>query len=138
MKQLVIFYTYSGNTKKIAEELAKKDSADIFEIKDIKRPSKLKAYTAGIVAAIKGKAWQIDPPDIEIGDYDGLIMLAPVWAGNPPPAFNAMLELLPSGKFITIKMVSASGESNCKARLETVITSKGSTLESFEDIGVKR
>ena len=138
MKQLVIFYTYSGNTKKIAEELAIKDSADIFEIKDIKRPGKLKAYTAGIIAAMKFKAWKIIPPDIEINNYDKLIMLAPVWAGNPPPAFNAMLELLPSGKFISIKMVSASGESNCEGILEIIITGKGCTLESFEDIRVKR
>ena len=138
MKQLIIFYSYSGRTKKIAEELAMKDSADIFEIKDKKRPGILKAYTAGIFASIKGKVWQIDPPDIEISNYDSLIMLTPVWADNPPPPFNAMLELLPSGKSITIKMVSASGKSDCKTRLETIITSKGCTLESFEDIRVKR
>jgi len=43
--------------------------------------------------------------------------MAPVWADNPPPAFNALLEKLPAGKSITVKMVSASGRSNCQARL---------------------
>jgi len=37
---------------------------------------------------------------------------------------------------VSIKMVSASGRSNCKDKLKTIIESKGSTLESFEDIKV--
>ena len=134
MSNLIIYYSFSGSTKKIAEELARKDSADIYEIKDSKPLGKLKAYTAGIIASIKGKAWLIKPPDIDISKYDKIIMLAPVWANNPPPAFYAMLEYLPSDKPINIKMVSASGKSNCKDRLESIIKEKGSTLESFEDV----
>ena len=136
MNQLVVYYSYSGTTRKIAEELAKKESADIFEIKDIKPLGKLKAYTAGIIASIKGKAWQIKPLDIDISKYEKIVLLAPVWANNPPPAFNAMLEYLPLGIQIDIKMVSMSGKSKCKDRLESVIKNKGSMLESFEDIKV--
>ena len=134
MSQLIIYYSFSGKTRGLAEELAKKESADIYEIKDRKPFGKLKAYTAGIIASIRGKAWRIKPPDIEILKYDNIIMFAPVWADNPPPAFNAMLEHLPSGKPIAVKMVSMSGKSNCKDRIESVIKIKGSTLESFEDI----
>ena len=136
MKQLVIYYSFSGKTRKIAEELAKKESADIFEIKDVKPFGKLKAYTAGIIASIKGKTWNITPPDIGMLDYNKIIMLAPVWADNPSPAFNTMLEYLPSGKLISIKMVSASGKSNCKDRLEAILNKKDCVLESFEDIKV--
>ena len=136
MNHLIVYYSFSGKTKKIAEDIAKKESADIFEIKDIKPVGKLKAYTSGIVASIKGKAWQIKPPDIDLIKYDKITMLAPVWANNPPPVFNAMLECLPTGKPISIIMVSASGKSNCKDRIESVIKSKGCTLESFEDIKV--
>jgi len=138
MKTLVLYYTYSGRTKAIAEELAATESADIMEIKDVKRPWKLKAYTAGIVASIKGKAWKIQPPDVDFTEYERLILLSPVWASNATPAFNAMLELLPEGKTVELKMVSASGESACKERLEAIITSKGSTLTGFEDIKVAR
>jgi len=136
MNQLIIYYTYSGSTKKIAEELAEKENADIYEVKDVKPVGKIKAYTLGIVASIRGKAWRIKPPDIEMTKYDKITMLAPVWASNPPPAFNAVLEYLPSDKPISIKMVSMSGNSECKERLESVIQSKGCTLESFEDIKV--
>ena len=136
MSKLIIYYSFSGKTRKIAEELVKKETADIYEIKDNKPLGKLKAYTAGIIASIKGKAWLIKQPDIDITKYDKITMLAPVWADNPPPAFNAMLEYLPSGKPIDIKMVSMSGKSNCKDRLENIIKQKDSTLEYFEDIKV--
>jgi len=136
MNHLIIYYSYSGKTKKIAEELAANESADIFEIKDIKPFGTFKAYTAGIVASIKGKAWSIKPPDIDFTKYDKITMLAPVWANNPPPAFNAILEYLPDGKSITIIMVSASGKSNCKDKLESVIAIKNCTLETYEDIKV--
>ena len=134
MNHLVIYYSFSGKTEKIAVDMAMEESADTFELKDIKPFGKLKAYTAGIVASIRGKAWQVKPPDVEISKYDKITLLAPVWADNPPPAINAMLEYLPSGKPVSIIMVSASGKSNCRDRIESVIKSKGCTLESFKDI----
>ena len=134
MNTLVLFYSYSGKTKAIAEELAAKESAVLAEIKAVKRPGKLKAYTAGCLSAIKGRSWPIQPTDVDLTEYGRLILLAPIWASNPPPAFNAILEQLPSGKTVAVKMVSASGKSKCRERLNAIIQSRGSTLESFEDI----
>jgi len=134
MKTLILYYSYSGHTKAVAGELASKESAKIMEVKDKKRLGKLKAYTAGIIASIRGKAWPIQPIDADFTEYDRLVILAPIWASNAPPAFNALLEQIPSGKTVDIKMVSASGESQCKERIEAIIKGKGSVLESFEDI----
>ena len=134
MKTAVIYYSYSGHTRKIAEELAAKESADIAEIKDVKRPGKLKAYVSGCFAAMRGKAWPIQPLDTDLSEYDRLILLAPIWAGNPPPAFNAMLEQLPNGKTVAVKMISGSGKSGCKDRLEAAIKAKDCVFESYEDI----
>ena len=134
MNTLVLFYSYSGKTKAIAGELAAKESAVLAEIKDVKRPGMLKAYAAGCFAAMKGKSWPIQPSDVDFAEYNRLILLAPIWANNPPPAFNAILEQLPSGKTVAVKMVSASGKSKCRERLEAFIKNKGSVLESFEDI----
>ena len=138
MKTLIVFYSYSGRTRTVAQELAAKEAFDITEIKAVKAFGKLKAYTAGIFASIKGKQWPILPLDVELSGYDRLMLLAPIWAGNPPPAFNALLELLPPGKTIAVIMVSASGKSDCRERLETTIKEKGCTLESFSDVQVPR
>ena len=134
MKTLILYYSYSGKTKAIAEKLAAQESADIAEIKDAKRPGKLKAYIGGIFAAGLGKAWPILPLTVNLAGYDRLILLAPIWANNPAPAFNSVLKLLPQGTVVAVKMVSMSGKSDCKERLEAAIRAKGCTLESFEDV----
>jgi len=134
MKSLVLFYSYSGNTKKIAEQLADKEKADIFEIKDLKRPGKFKAYTAGCFAAMRGKAWPVTPVTVDIKKYGRIIMLAPIWAGSPAPAFNAALDLLPSEKAVSFIMVSGSGQSSCKEKLKEIVESKDCTMEGFEDV----
>ncbi|MCL2226473.1 MAG: hypothetical protein FWB97_02445 [Oscillospiraceae bacterium] len=134
MKTLIIFYSYSGKTKAIAQELAIKESAELEEVKDRKCPHKLKAYTSGLLAAIRGRSWPIQPLSAEVAKYDRLVLLSPVWADNPPPAFNSVLGLLPEGKTVAVKMISASGKSNCKERLEAAIRAKGGIWESFEDV----
>ncbi|MCL2323685.1 MAG: hypothetical protein FWC47_16460 [Oscillospiraceae bacterium] len=134
MKKLIIFYSYTGHTKTLAKELAAKESADIAEVLDTHRPGKLKAYTLGCYAAIKGKAWPILPLKVDLKAYDTLVLFSPTWASNVPPAVNTILEQLPKGKKILVKMVSASGNSKCKARIEEIIKAKGCTLQDFEDI----
>lgn len=136
MKTLVIYYSYTGHTKVAATELAAQESADIVEVKDARRYSKLKAFTLGCFAAMRGKSWPIKPLEKDPADYDRLILLSPVWAGGPPPAFYGLLAQLPEGKHIVVKMNSASGQSSCRERIESIIKQKGGVLEGFEDIKV--
>lgn len=134
MKTVVIFYSYTGSAKRLAQQAAETGQTDIYEIKDKRRPGIVKAYTMGCFAAMRGKAWEVQPIKVDLSAYDRLIVFSPVWAGNPVPAINAVLNVLPSGKDVEIKMVSASGGSNCKERIEELIESKGSRLAGFEDI----
>jgi len=133
-KTLIIFYSYSGHSKALAEALAKENSFDIAEIKDASRPSGLKAFFVGCFAALRGKSWPIAPIDFDFSGFPGIVLMSPVWAGNAPPAVNALLEILPEGKTVSVKMVSGSGKSECRARLEAVIKDRGCTLDTFEDI----
>jgi flavodoxin len=137
MKTLIIYYSYSGKTKTIAEKLASEEKADLAEAKAIKNPGKLKAYTVGVLAAGNGKAWEIEPLDEDLAAYDRLILLAPIWGGNPAPPFNAILKLLPKGKAVAVKMVSMSGKSACKGRIEAAIKYQGCVFEGFEDVKAK-
>ncbi len=134
VKTLILYYSYTGHTKKIAESLPAMEGAKIIEIKAIKRPNVLVAYTAGCYAAMRAKSWPIQALEADLSEYDHLILLAPVWANNPAPFFNAVLERLPAGKTVSVKMIAASGKSNCKERIEATIKEKGCALVSFEDI----
>jgi len=134
MKTLIIYYSYTGHSKIIAEGLAAAESADIAEIKDVKRPGKLKAYLLGCPGAIRGKSWPMEALDKDMSSYDRLILLAPVWAGNPAPVVNSVLSQIPADKTVEIKMISGSGKSDCKERIEKIIENNGSKLTDFEDI----
>jgi len=134
MKTLVIFYSLTGNTKRIAEGLAAKESYDIAEAVGTFRPGPFKALVLGSFAARGLKAWAIKPLDADISAYERLMVLAPIWAGFPVPFINSVIAGLPEGKTVSFKAVSASGKSSCKERVEAAIKAKGCTLESFEDI----
>lgn len=134
MKTGIIFYSYTGTGKRLADGAAKTEQADLIEIKDKHRPGTLKAYTLGCIAAMRGKAWEIDPIKSDLSIYDRIIIFSPVWAGNPAPATYAILEALPSDKDVEIRMVSGSGGSNCKERMKTLIEGSGSRFAGFEDI----
>ena len=134
MKTLVLYYSYTGHTRKIAADLAEKESASIAEIKAEKRPGALKAYVSGSLAARRMKAWPIQPLGVDLSGYDRLFLLAPVWASFPAPYINSVLETLPQGKQVYVKLVSGSGRSRCRERLEAAIKAKGCTVEGFEDI----
>lgn len=134
MKTLVAYYSYTGKTRRLAQEIAGQEAADITEIKDVRPFGKAKAFVLGCVAAIGGKSWPIQPPEADFSQYDRFILMAPIWAGNPVPEFNAMLGLLPEGKTVSIKMVSSGGDSDCREKLEAAVAAKGCTLESFENL----
>ncbi|MDR1598592.1 MAG: hypothetical protein LBS11_01740 [Oscillospiraceae bacterium] len=132
MKTLLVYYSYTGHTKKLAVETADRESADLAEIAQEKAPDKLTAYAAGCVDAVRGKAWPIKTPPIDWKEYDRAILMAPVWAGNAPPPFRAFLDTLPGGKAVSVTMVAASGKASCEDKLRTLIRQRGSTLTDFK------
>jgi flavodoxin len=134
MSTLILYYSYTGNTRIKALALAQKESYDIAEIIDKKRPAKVLAYLAGCVRSMRGSATPIKSLGVDLEKYDHIVLMSPVWAGGAPPAVNSALELLPKGKLVTVTMVSAGGKSSCHDRIATVIEQKGSTLESFADV----
>jgi len=136
MKTLVAFYSFSGHTKAYAKELAQTLCADRQELRPAKPVGRLRAYTAGCFAAIKGTAWGIQPIEADLDAYDLLVICAPVWAGNAAPYVNSLLEMLPAGKEVRFKLISASGESNCRERLEDKLAQRGCKLTDLENVKI--
>jgi len=61
--------------------------------------------------------------------------MAPVWAGKPAPAFNNIVEQIPSGKKIELVMVSGGGgtKSSSKGTIE-LFTARGCEVTGYEDV----
>lgn len=94
MKILIAFYSLSGNTKKIAEAVAKAVGGEMLEIKTKKAlPDKgAKMYLAiGLQMIFKGSIDTL-PSDKNPDDYDLIFFGTPVWAGDYAPATKSFLK----------------------------------------------
>lgn len=91
MKTLVVYYSRTGITKKVAEAISKKLDAEIEEIIDLKdRKGVIGFMTAGR-DALKGSVTEIKPPAKDKNKYDLVIIGSPVWAGTLAPAVRTYL-----------------------------------------------
>ena len=135
MKTLIIYYSYTGKTRTIAEELAKKESADIVEVKEKKKRSKFNAYIIGSFTAMRQKKADLESFNIDFSEYEKIIIAMPIWAGFPAPAFNNVLELLPNDKTVELIMTSGSGKSTGSAeKSKELVTLRKCTVVKYRDI----
>ena len=86
MKILVVYYSRSGNTKKLAEDIAKNLKADTEEIVDL-RPRKgvLGFFKSGRDSLLRRET-EIKKSIKDPSKYDLVLVGTPVWAGNITPA----------------------------------------------------
>ena len=138
MPELVLFYSYTGNTKNTAEKFAKENNFDICEVTDIKRLNKLKAYVAGSFKSMSGGMFEIQPLTInetavDFKNYDTINIFAPIWAGSIAPSMNGALKMLPQETKIKLFMVSASKNSS-KDKISQRIQNLKLEIIGYEDI----
>jgi len=81
-KILVVFYSRTGNTKKVAEEIAAELKCDIEEILDTKDRSGMSGYMASGKEAMKKQVAVIKEIKNNPANYDLVILGTPVWAGK--------------------------------------------------------
>jgi flavodoxin len=92
MKTLVVYYSKSGNTRRVAEEIAKAVGADTEEIVEIgvKRSGIMGFLRAGRAGMMREKS-RIETPKKRPGDYDLVFVGSPVWGWNLAPAMRSYL-----------------------------------------------
>lgn len=91
MKILVVYYSKTGNTRKIAQELSVKLKADIDEIKEARKRGFLGTWLKGTRQAMKEKSSQVTFSK-NPGDYDLVVLGGPIWAWNLIPPLRGYLE----------------------------------------------
>ncbi len=95
MRTLIIYYSRSGTTRKLAEALATELSADIEEIRcDRYRPGGFRYLRAGY-DSVRGNLPPIDMPQKSGSDYDLILIGAPVWTSYPATPVRAFLANMP-------------------------------------------
>lgn len=99
MKVLVAYYSSTGNTGKLAKEIAKilsgeeGNKVDVEGITPVREYGGL-GYISGVFGARIGAGRAITKPSKNASKYDLLAIGSPVWAGRPAPPVNAYIESL--------------------------------------------
>ena len=97
MKYEVVYFTRSGNSKRVAEKISSKLRTDLVEIKDHMRWNGFIGYMKAGFYSTMDKKVQITLSE-PLKDYDELIVVSPLWAGGLASATRSFLSTLPRGK----------------------------------------
>lgn len=79
---LVAYYSWTGNTAKVANLIAEELSADIEHIQDIKPRRGVFVFAATAFASVLQKSSPIVASIRDVADYDILILGSPTWGAN--------------------------------------------------------
>ncbi|MFH2137374.1 MAG: flavodoxin [Candidatus Omnitrophota bacterium] len=124
MKKIVVFYSLEGNTRLIAENIAKTVNADILELKPKKEiPAKgfMKYVWGGRAAMMKTKP-ELLPLDKDIQNYEVIFIGTPVWAWTYAPPLNAFFTAHPiANKKIALFCCHGGGKGNIFDKLKQVL-----------------
>ena len=90
MKTLVVFYSRSGTTKRVALDVAKALNADIDEVIDKKSRKGILGFLRAGYDATRDKTTEIEF-EKDPSDYDLVIIGTPVWNGRVTPAIRTYL-----------------------------------------------
>ncbi|MEY8001767.1 flavodoxin [Clostridium sp. Mt-5] len=92
-KKLIVYYSYTNNTKKVAEKIQKATGSDICRIETVK------PYTGDYNSVVDQGKQEVDsgykpaikPLSVNLEDYDTIILGTPVWWYTYSPAVATFL-----------------------------------------------
>jgi len=108
MSILVVYYSRSGMTKKIAQAIAEKLGADQEEIISLEERKGLTGYLKSGQEAAQKKLAKIKPPEKKVGDYDLVIVGTPVCVGTMASPVRTYLNSN-LGRFRTVAFFTTQG-----------------------------
>ena len=103
-KPLIIYYSKTGTTAKIAEFLLHSIKA---EIRRLGEPRGWRGRLGLMRRSLKGD--DVKEPDANIDEYDPIILLTPVWNGKPTSSMIEFVEKIDlKGKRVVLWLVGAN------------------------------
>ena len=93
MKNLIVYYSYEGNTREIARGIQETANADILElkVKDEKPTKSMFRFVWGGMQVYMKKKPTLEDCHVELSQYDNIIIGTPCWFGTYAPAINTFL-----------------------------------------------
>ena len=141
MKSAVVYYSYNGNTKKVAgvlsEILSAKGSVEVFALR---AQDESNNFLRQCKRAFSNTRATLEEVNFELGPYDVICFGTPVWAFAPAPAMNTYLDKCAgvAGKDVVLFSTygSGTGKNRCLKLMQNILSRKGA--KSFKAFGVQQ
>ncbi|MFH1622271.1 MAG: NAD(P)H-dependent oxidoreductase [Candidatus Omnitrophota bacterium] len=132
MRFAIIYYSYSGNTKKVAQELKKfLQQQGSVELIELKPKDESNSFLGQCKRAVFKKEAQIEDAQFDLKGYDIICLGTPVWAFGPAPAMNAYVKKCLGAENKTVATFttygSGSGNGRCLRIIQEAMRKKGAT-----------
>lgn len=133
MKTLLTYYSFSGNTDKVARIFAEiLRSRGEVDMQRLKPKEEVTAFFAQCKAAFTGKRADLEGAvNFDVSHHDILVLGTPVWAFAPVPSINTYLDHLTglAGKKAIVFVTSGSGAGvgRCLGHIRHILRSKGAS-----------
>lgn len=102
MRLLIVYYSYTGNNRLLASELAKRLNCEICPIVEQRRRT---AFTI-ILDMLLRRFPLIEPLEKQVSGFDHVILVAPIWAAKLATPMQSLIrkekESIPAYSFITL------------------------------------
>lgn len=108
---LVVYYSLSGNTERVAEDLAARLGAEREKIGDTRNRRGLLGYLRAAFDSIREHPADLTGVDADPSDFALTIIGTPIWAGKITPAMRTYLRLH-RDKFNEVAFFTTSGSTS--------------------------
>ena len=141
MKSAIIYYSYTGNTRKIALDLrnylTKQGSVELMELKAL---DESRSFFGQVRRALFRKEAEIEDTEFDLSRFDLICLGTPVWAFGPAPAMNTFLKKCfgPENKTVVIFTTYGSGTGNgrCIQIIQNLLKQKG--VRDFHSFSIQQ
>jgi len=130
MKTLILYYSRTRKTAKVAKTIAEEIQADSTEIVDLKDRMGVVNYLGSSIDALRENKTKIKPENIDLSEYGLVYIGTPTWAAKPAPAIVTMIDMCDfKGKdVILFSTMGNSGGKKAIERMKEKIEARGGRM----------
>jgi Flavodoxin len=131
-RTLIVYYSLSGNTQRVAKDLAAYLGADLLRIRERTDRHGFRGYLRAAFDSLRERPTVLMNVARDAGDYELTIVGTPIWAGRITPAVRTYLESI-RGRARNIAFFTTSG--NTDVEKVVPVMQRLVDLESIASIG---
>jgi len=116
---LIVYYSLSGNTERVARDLARQLDADLERVHEHVNRRGLLGYAGAIFDSLRERAAVLGDVTRDAAQYDLTIVGTPIWAGRITPAVRTYLKSI-RGRARCIAFFTTSGNTPAQTVLPSM------------------